>query len=368
MQRVLVTVAVIALVLAALVVGALAAHWPFWQRAWQWQVAADGWPAQLPGPSVALQPSASPLPLRLRSDARLASRATTDSTDIVMVADVDGRVSGWFAPGNDQHTVVDGRGLTSGLLAPLYGSLVMERGAAVLDAPVQEWLGEWKSDERGAITARQLFWQLSGLAAGKFVPLNPASRRAQLASGPDFYRAARHAPLTWPPGSHFEPAPANAQLLALLASRMDRSSYADALQRRLWTKFAGQPAFGLLDHPRGNLSAHCCFRAAAEDWLRLGLLLAGNGKVGAGRILAPGYVAQMSAASPVHPGYGLGYHVIARPGQEPHLMLETTGRRLDIAPHTGRAVLWVGRGAPPGWLESLLSPSQFPLDDIGIAE
>src|SRR5689334_25407460 len=101
MQRVLVTVAVIALVFAALLVGALAAHWPFWQRAWQWQVAPDGWPAQLPGPALALQPSASPLPLKLLADARLAARATTDSTDIVMVGDAEGRVSGWFAPGND---------------------------------------------------------------------------------------------------------------------------------------------------------------------------------------------------------------------------------------------------------------------------
>jgi hypothetical protein len=98
------------------------------------------------------------------------------------------------------------------------------------------------------------------------------------------------------------------------------------------------------------------------------LLLASDGAAGAGHILSPGYVAQMSEASPVHPGYGFGYLLVTPPGQESHLRLETTGRRLDIAPHTGRAVLWVGRGAPPDWLESLLSPMQFPLDDSGIAE
>jgi len=363
MQRVLVTVAVIALVFAALVVGTLAAHWPFWQRAWQWQVALDGWPAQMPGAALALQPSATPLPLHLRVDTRLAARASTDNTDILMVGDVTGQVAGWFAPGNDQHSVIDGRGMTSGLLAPLYGSLLMDGHASLLDVPLGDTIDQWRGEARGAITPRQLLWQLSGLAGGPFMPLNPVSRRAQLASGPDFYRAAVHTRLNYPPGSHFEAAPANAQLLALLAERIDHSSYAGILQRRLWSGFAGQPAIGMLDHTRGNLAAHCCLRAAAEDWLRLGLLLAGDGKVGTVRMLPAGYVAQMSGSSPVHPGYGFGYQVQVRPGEKPRLVLQTTGRRLSIAPHTGRAVLWAGRGTPPGWLDSLLAAADFPLGD-----
>lgn len=368
MQRVLVTVAVIALVFAALVVGTLAAHWPFWQRAWQWQMAAAGWPDELPGPALVLQPSANPLPLHLRADARLSARATRDNTDILMVGDAAGNVTTWFAPGNDSHTVIDGRGMTSGLLAPLYGALLTERHASLLDVPVGEAIVEWRGRPRGAVTPRQLLWQLSGLAAGEFVPLNPASRRAQLASGPDFYRAALHTPLAYPPGSHFEATPANAQLLALLAGRTDHSSYGDVLQRRLWSKFAGQPAIGMLDHPRGNLAAHCCLRAAAEDWLRLGLLLASDGRVRTTQVLPAGYVAEMSGSSPVHPGYGFGYRVVEQPGEGRRLILGTAGRRLSIAPHTGRAVLWVGRGAPPSWLDSLLIPAQFPLGDITSAE
>jgi CubicO group peptidase (beta-lactamase class C family) len=368
MQRVLVTVVVSALVFAALLVGALAAHWPFWQRAWQWQVAVDGWPPQLPGPALALQPSSTPLPLHLLADARLAARARADNTDIIMVGDVAGHVAGWFAPGNDEHSVIDGRGMTSGLLAPLYGSLLMDGHASLLDVPLRDTIAEWHDGPRGAITARQLLWQLSGLTAGRFVPLNPASRRAQLASGPDFYRAAVHTRLTYPPGSHFEADPANAQLLALLAGRIDRSSYAETLQRRLWGKFAGQPAIGMLDHARGNLAAHCCLRAAAEDWLRLGLLLAGDGKVGTVRMLAAGYVTEMAGSSPVHPGYGFGYRVLEHPGEGRRLILQTTGRRLSIAPHTGRAVLWVGRGPSPVWLDSLLSAMDFPLGDSASGE
>ena len=80
----LVTVAVIALVLSSLAVGALAAHWPFWHRAWQWQSAAGQWPAQLSGPTQVLSPSATPLPLRLVADSRLAPRAGDAPTQLLL--------------------------------------------------------------------------------------------------------------------------------------------------------------------------------------------------------------------------------------------------------------------------------------------
>jgi len=367
MQRVLVTVVVCALVLAALLIGTLAAHWPFWQRAWQWQSAAEGWPAQLGGPAMVLQPSAAPLPLKVQTDARLAVRASQGNTDIVMVGDATGQVAAWFASGSDRYSVVDGRGMTAGLMAPLYGALLNDRQPSLLDVPMGETIAEWRKQARGAMTPRQVLWQLSGLSAGEFAPLNPWSRRAQLASGPDFHRAALHTPLAYPPGSHFEPAPANAQLLALLAERIDHRPYAEVLQQRLWSRFAGQPAIGMLDHPRGNLAAHCCLRAAAEDWLRLGLLMAADGRSGSVRVFAAGYVDQMTASSPVHPGYGFGYRVEGPPAEK-RMVLATTGRWMGIAPRMGRAVLWVGRGAAPGWLDALLRPGEFAWPDTLPAE
>lgn len=364
MQRMLVTAVVIALVLASLAVGALAAHWPFWQRAWQWHSAVDHWPSQLAGPVSVLQPSVRPLPLRAGADARLAPRAGDSPTELILVGGAQGWAMYWSAPGVDVHAPVDGRELAAALLAPLFGALQQQSGRPVLDEPLGGLLTEWKDDARGQITPRQLLWEMSGLSAGSFAPLNPLSLRAQLASGPNFDRAALQSPLAWPPGSHFEPAPANAQLLSRVAGVLDGRGYAAALQHNLWSRLAEQAAVAMMDHRRGNIAAHCCLQAAPLDWLRLGLLLAGDGVIGGERLLPAGFVAQMSAASPVHPGYGLGFGVATVQGGAV-LVRDTPGRRLALSPTTGRAVLWVGSGEPPEWLNELLLPGIFGTPDSG---
>jgi Beta-lactamase len=353
MQRVLVIVAVIVLVTASLGVGVLAAHWPFWQRAWQWHVASDGWPAAIDGAVRVLHGSDAALVLDVRADADVARVAAAGSTTALLRAGMDGRVAAWFAPGQDMQSVVDGRGLTAVVLAPIYAQLA---GAHpdLFDSPVGAWLAEWSEDRRGAITPRQLFWQLSGMPAGDFSPLNPFSSRAQLASGPDFARAALHLQPVWPPGSHFEESPANAQLLAVVAARIDGASFGDVLQKRLWSRVAARDALAMLDHRGGDVAAHCCLRASVGDWLRLALLLAVDGRNGAAALWPPGFAAELTRASPVHEGYGLGFRLLAPRPDRQLLVAASPGRELIIAPGSATALLWIGAGAPPPGLAQLL--------------
>lgn len=348
----MVMLAVLMLVAASLAAGVLTSHWPFWVRAWQWQIAADGWPAALPGPTRVLRGGADALPLHLDPAALPAAVADAD-TQMLLWASADGEGSVFLASGITSASAVDGRGLAAGLLAPLYG-LLHERHPGVLDKPASTWIKRWETDARGATTPRQMLWQLSGFPAGDFRPLNPAGQRAQLASGPDFERAARRWEQTWPAGSHFEVSPVNQQLLAMLAARLTGVRYAELLETQLWSQLAAADAVATLDHPRGNMAAHCCLHAAAEDWLRLGLLLADRGRIGARQLLPAGFIDEMAVDSPVHPGYGLGYRVAKYSAAGRVLVLETTGRQLLAAPATRRAVLWVGTGPPPAQLHQLL--------------
>ncbi|MEO6079765.1 MAG: serine hydrolase domain-containing protein [Steroidobacteraceae bacterium] len=354
MQRTLVILAVFVLVTVALATGVLAANWPFWARAWRWQLADEGWPAVLPGPTQTLRGGTMALPLHFDVDPALQAFAADTNTRILLLASTDGHGSAYLAPGYTVTSYVDGRGLATGLLAPLYGLLLAQQ-TELLDTPASLHFKRWRADPRGEVTARQLFWQLSGFPAGVFRPLNPASSRAQLASGPDFERATRRWKQTWPAGSHFELSPVNSQLLAMLVARQTGVRYAQLLEQQLWSQLAADDAMAMLDHPRGNIAAHCCLRATATDWLRLGLLLADSGRVGARQLLPAGFVDEMATESPVHPGYGFGYRITADPAAGLVLVLETTGRQLLIAPVARRAVLWVGTGAPPLQLYRLLS-------------
>lgn len=353
MQRTLVIAAVIVLVVACLAMGTLAAHWPFWQRAWQWQAAGTDGPATIKGPVRQLRAAAAATPLDIRIDPALAQFAQGTSTQAVLRAGADGRVEAWFAPGVDAAAVVDGRALTPVLLAPVYAQL-LSGNAGLLDAPVGAWLGEWSGDRRGPITPRQLFWQLSGMPAGSGSALNPFAGRAQLQSGPDFGRAALHWQPVWPPGSHFEESPVNAQLLALVASRIDHAPFNEVLERRLWSRMAAQPATAMLDHRGGEMAAHCCLRASIGDWLRLGMLLANDGRLGAETFWQPGFLAQLAVASPVHAGQGLGFRVLVPEPERTLLMAGSAGRQLLVSPRASTALLWIGEGAPPPGLARLL--------------
>ncbi|MEJ0098919.1 MAG: serine hydrolase [Pseudomonadota bacterium] len=351
MQRVVLILAVTVLVTGSLGAGVLAAHWPFWQRAWQWHVAPTGWPSSMPGAVQVLHGGAGARVLDVHVDEGLAA-AIPANTQALLRAHADGRVDAWFAPGQDIHSLVDGRDLSALVLTPLFLQLASEH-QGLLDAPLGAWLPQWKEDRRGPITPRQLFWQISGLPARHFTPLNPFRARAQLASGPDFaYAALRWKPV-WPPGSHFEASPVNAQLLALTAAAVAGTPFKSLLQEKLWTKVAVADAYAMLDHRGGDIAAHCCLRASLGDWLRLGLLLAADGRGDGARLWPAGSLGEKLAASPIHPGQGLGFDLLPRSGGQ--LLVATgTGRQLLIDPATATVLLWVGEGAPPPGLARLL--------------
>jgi CubicO group peptidase (beta-lactamase class C family) len=354
MQRTLIVIAMLALVVAALASGTLAAHWPFWQRAWQWHSAAQGWPEKLVGPMRTLQPAAAAVQLTIDSDPLVQGAGTS----VLMVADATGHTRAYFAAGMDQRSSIDGRELSIALQVVLFGALMQEGRARLLDEPLGNLLVQWKDDPRGVITPRQLFWQLSGLAGGPFRPLNPFSPLSQLASGPDFQRAVFRTPLRYPPGSHFEPSLANAQLLGLVAAQLTGEGYATAVERLVWSRLAAQPATGLLDRRRGEMSAYCCFSASAGDWLRLGLLLANSGRNREQQILPVDYLRQVQTSSPVNPGQGLGFALVKADAGRQLLQLATTGRRLLLAPDSGSALFWAGTGEPPASLAALLLQGQ----------
>jgi hypothetical protein len=318
MQRALVIVSLVFLVLASLGVGALTAHWPFWRRAWTWHAAAANWPHELPGPHAIVR-GAEGVPLRFAAASFDLTQAAGNARTSALLRVRSGHAEAWFAPGNNEHMRVDGHGLTTLVLAPLFDQLAASH-PGLLDQPVGAWLPTWRQDARGAIVPRELLARVgAGIATPPaFAVFNPFSARAQLASGPDFTAAAL---------SVFDPADtasaaqqmSAAQLLATVAAAAGGTPFALALERELWSRVAVADASVLLDRRHGTAAAHCCLTATAADWVRLGLRLADSGTRTTGV-----------------------------------QVYRSTGRILAVGSGPA-ALLWVGEGEPPPGLETLLT-------------
>lgn len=323
MQRVLVIAVVTLLVVASIGVGALTANWPFWRRAWMWHAADGGWPSALPGPHAVVR-GAGGVPLAFAPAMDDMQAVAAAARTHLLLRARGNSADAWIAPGNSHDDVIDGRGLAPAVLTALFAQLEQQH-PGLLDQPAGAWIDAWRQDVRGATTPRQLLALLeAGIARPyAFAPLNPFSQAARLAAGPDFHGAGISLFDTRAPGGSATQAAA-AQVLASIAAAAANAPFAAVLERELWSTLAAGDALLLLDRRRGAAALHCCVRATAADWLRLGLRLA-----------------------------------MQRPGDDrgSPVALNTIGRVLLAGPGPA-ALLWVGEGDPPSGLETLLGAAK----------
>ncbi len=334
------------LVVVSLGLGAFASHWPFWNRAWQWQFAHGEAPSMLPGPRANLSGGGAAVPpLHWQSNAQWQALAQRTQATVLLWADGNGKALAHYAENVKAESQLDGRGLSAALVPLLHGVLLQQGRAPQLDLPLRRVFPEWENDRRGDISFRHLYWQLSGLNGGSFWPLNPFSRQAQLLSGPNFERAARRTRQRYPAGSHYEPTAANLQLAAVALAAHTQEPLLGLLEQQVWKKIARADAAVMLDHLRGDPAAHCCLRALPEDWLRIGLWVAQRGRLNHDSLIAESFVQEVAKDSPVHPGLGLVFSRVASEGSTPALMVEDRGRLLVADLASGTALLWVGEGS-----------------------
>ena len=139
MRRLLVTFCLVWLVLASLAVGVLAADWPFWQRAWHWHAAPSGYPDHVPGSWLGLGRGAgSALPEAEPASpegAALLQLAAKYATQALLVTRGDTTLAQYYGVGVNADTLLQGRGLTELILAPLYG-VARLTGRDLLDKPL----------------------------------------------------------------------------------------------------------------------------------------------------------------------------------------------------------------------------------------
>ncbi|MFG6428893.1 serine hydrolase domain-containing protein [Roseateles sp. LYH14W] len=216
----------------------------------------------------------------------------------------DGAVEAeYYAPGFSADTRAEPASMHKSVLAILVGQAVADGAIPSLQTPVSRWLKEWAGDPRGAITVEQMLQMASGLAPLPF-DLKPGSAYSRALYGADSTAVPLEAALSDTPGSRFNYASGISQLLGLIIERATGQRYADYLSKRLWQPLGAQDAYVTLDHPGGLARTSSALFAQPEDWLRLGLLFAHQGRVDGKQVVDPAWLKAMSAPSAANPNYG----------------------------------------------------------------
>lgn len=211
----------------------------------------------------------------------------------------------WYE--TDPDMLTNGRALTRSVTPMVLGFAVSE-GALKLDDPIGTYIHEWKDDPRGQITVHQLAQNASGLEVAEQMGVDRilGNKDLCLVYCGDVVRAALAYAQTSPPGSRFDVAQENMQLLALVIERAMGRAIQDILSDRIWTHIGASDATFQLDRPDGVARVMCCMRALPRDWARLGLLLLNDGKWQGRQVLPTGWAEVMSSPSPTNPNFGTG--------------------------------------------------------------
>jgi CubicO group peptidase (beta-lactamase class C family) len=209
----------------------------------------------------------------------------------------------YYKDGFDAARLLDSQSLHKPLTAILT-MVVVADGALSIDDPLGRFIPQWRDDERGSITVRDVLYMQSGLSEPRFEEKysNPAY---QLFITSRLDDAVLALPAEGPPGEHFRSHYAATQLLQLVLEAATGQRYADLLRARLWDRLGGGAASVRLDRPGGNAQVFCCLQARPRDWLRVGLMLLGEGRYGEELILPPAQYRQLIEPSPLAPNFAM---------------------------------------------------------------
>ena len=211
----------------------------------------------------------------------------------------------WNGTGPDD--LLNGRAITRSV-TPLALGFAVQSGALSLDDPIGRHIEEWSEDLRGEITVRQLAQNVSGLEVAEQLSIDQVEGNKDLClvyCG-DVVRAALAYDYVNPPGTKFEVAQENMQLLALVIERATGTPIQRFVSHHIWQPIGATNATFQFDRPGGTARVMCCMRATARDWMRLGILLANDGKWHGRQVVPESWIKTMATPSARNPNFGLG--------------------------------------------------------------
>lgn len=211
---------------------------------------------------------------------------------------------------NDRNALINSKSLAKPITAIVIGRAIAEGYVQSLDQPVADFITEWQDDPgKSKILIRHLLDMRTGLLP-QGNPTGPEDvlQRAYLHPRHDQVIIDEY-PLINPPGTRYEYANANSELIAPLIERASGMRYADYLTKMVLEPLGAEGGTVFVNRPGGTAHSGCCIQLPAQTYLKLGILLLQDGVWAGTRLLPEGYVAAMRTPTAENPHAGLGVWV-----------------------------------------------------------
>lgn len=208
-----------------------------------------------------------------------------------------------YWPGFDEQSRFDTASMHKTVVALLTGAAVADGFIQNINQKLGDFLPDVQPEALRNAPLRSLLEMSSGMASPPFGN-SPDSVSMQSYLGNDLKAAYSKWPMAYAINEKFHYANVNPQYLGWVIEQATGMRYADYLSQRLWQPLGAGEARVWLDRDGGTPRTSCCLQASARDWLRVGLLILNEGKVGNEQVVPASWIQDMLSPSSLNPNYG----------------------------------------------------------------
>lgn len=214
----------------------------------------------------------------------------------------------------------------------MIGIAVDEGKIESLDDPISAYLPFHLAGEE-RVTVRDLLGMSSGLDWSESGS-DPFSDNAEAYYTTALTAMMKKKKFTWKPGSKFEYASGNSQLLGLILQEATGKHPTDYFEEKVWSKIgAAHDLLWSLDHKEGIEKTFCCGYATTRDYAKVGQLILNKGKWYDQTIISNGVLEELTSPySKQEPQYGLQFWIFNHPEHPAVYLRGILGQYIFVIP------------------------------------
>jgi len=188
----------------------------------------------------------------------------------------------------------------------LIGAAIKDGYIKSLDAPVTDYIPEFKGSAYAGVSVRQLLTMSSGVKWNEdyLDPNSDVNRYEKGGSEPGvnpIISYMRHLPRASEPGTKFVYKTGETDLVGILLTRAVGKTMSEYLSDKVWQSYGMEKdAYWLVD-VSGHEYGGCCIAATLRDYARIGQFMLDGGKAGDVQVTSPGWVQDATSAHMTFP-------------------------------------------------------------------